>query len=78
MRLPSSNSTFVLQLFKILRFPTRASALKIENVHSTKRYGTLSSGKLLADSKKSAWFVCLEVKKVKNSGIFPIFFNLFP
>jgi hypothetical protein len=54
-----SQPTFVLQLFKILRSSTRASALKIKKFHSrvkilcwpTKWYGTFSGSKLLADSK---------------------------
>jgi hypothetical protein len=76
--------TFVLQLFKILRSSTRASALKIENFHSrvkilgwpTKRYGTFSGNKLLADSKNvHGLYACrsnltTRSNKVKNSGNF--------
>jgi hypothetical protein len=65
MRLPSKNSTFVLQLFKILRSSTRAPALKIENFHSKKRYGILSSSKLLADSKKVHGLYAWRSKKLK-------------
>jgi hypothetical protein len=82
-----SQQTFVLQLFKILRSSTRASALKIENFHSivkilgwpTKWYGTFSSSKLPADSKNVhglyAWRSTLTTrsKKVKNSWNFKIF-----
>jgi hypothetical protein len=57
------NKTFVLKLFKILRSSTRKWAVKIENfekkIHGTVKilgwskmqHGTLSSSKLLVDSK---------------------------
>jgi hypothetical protein len=82
-----SQPTFILQLFKILRSSTRASALKIEHFQSsakilgwpTKWYGTFFGSKLLTDSKNIhglyAWRSTLttRVKKVKNSWNFQIF-----
>jgi hypothetical protein len=76
-----SQPTFVLQLFKILRSSTRASAVKIENFHSRvkilgwpiKCNGTFFGSKLLADSKNvhglHGWRSNLTTrsKKVKNS-----------
>jgi hypothetical protein len=76
-RICLSQPTFVLQLFKILRSSTRASALKIENFHSrvkilgwpTKWYGTFSGSKLLADSKNVydlyAWRSTLTTRSIK-------------
>jgi hypothetical protein len=87
----SSQPTFVLQLFKILRSSTRASALKIENFHTwvkflgwpAKRFDTFSGSKVLTDSKNVhdlyAWRSTLTTasKKIKNSWNLKIFLIIF-
>jgi hypothetical protein len=76
-----SQPTFVQQLLKFLRSSTRASALKIKNVHSRVKilgrpitwYGTFSGSKLFTDSYAWRSTLTTRSKKVKNSWNFQIF-----